>query len=168
MSCLLLNTDAVPLSYLPLSTVTWEEAIKMMVLEKATVLEFHENWTVHSPSWSTPVPAVMMLKEYERRKNTVRFSKSSVFLRDEYRCAYCESPVNRKSATLDHVLPISLGGKSTFENTVCACSNCNSRKGNNHKILPKIKPYKPNYYGLVEKRKRMSWDLAHSSWARYL
>lgn len=168
MTCLLLNTDAAPLSYLPLSVVHWEEAIKLMVLEKASVLEFYENWNVSSPSWSTPVPAVMMLKDYEHRKTTVRFSKQTIFLRDEYRCSYCGVDVNRKTATLDHVLPMSLGGKTTFENCTTSCSACNSRKGNNHKIVPKIKPYKPSYYSLVEKRKRMSWELAHSSWANYL
>lgn len=167
-SCLLLNSDALPLSYLPLSTVPWEEAIKLMVLNKATVLEFYENWTVHSPSWSTEVPAVMMLRDYEKRKTTVRFSKSAVFLRDEWLCQYCGTSVNKKTATLDHVLPVSLTGKTTFENTVCSCASCNARKGNNREITPRNKPYKPTYFQLVEKRKKLSWDVPHPSWKNYL
>ena len=72
---LLLNADAQPVSYLPLSVLTWQDAIKYMVLEKAAVLEWHDNWIVRSATWETPVPAVMMLREYMKPKQTVRFSK---------------------------------------------------------------------------------------------
>jgi 5-methylcytosine-specific restriction endonuclease McrA len=109
-----------------------------------------------------------MLREYMKPKISIRFSKSNVFLRDGYRCAYCDTDVSRKTATLDHVLPTSHGGKTTFENTVTACSDCNARKGNNKKIVPKFKPYKPNYFQLVEKRRKQKFDLAHESWALYL
>ena len=118
MTCLLLNADASPVSLLPLSTISWEEAIQKMVTEKAIVLEWYEDWIVHSEKWSTPVPAVMILKEYQKKKTAVRFSKHNVFLRDGYTCQYCGDDVTRKSATLDHVLPASHGGKTTFENTV--------------------------------------------------
>jgi 5-methylcytosine-specific restriction endonuclease McrA len=110
----------------------------------------------------------MILKEYEKRKTTIRFSKHNVFLRDGYLCQYCGVDVSKKTATLDHVLPVSHGGKTTFENTVCACADCNANKGNNKKIVPKAKPYKPNYFQLVEKRKKLSWDYQHPSWKHYL
>ena len=139
-----------------------------MVLEKATVLEFYEDWVVHSANWETNVPSVMILREYEKRKTGVRFSKHNVFLRDRYICQYCGDDVSRKTATLDHVLPVSHGGKTIFENTVCACADCNSNKGNNKKIIPKSKPYKPTYFQLVDRRKKLKWDLQHPSWASYL
>jgi 5-methylcytosine-specific restriction endonuclease McrA len=66
------------------------------------------------------------------------------------------------------VLTVSHGGKTTFENTVCSCSDCNASKGNYKKIVPKAKPYKPNYFQLVEKRKKLSWDYQHPSWKQYL
>lgn len=164
----MLNADGSPVSWLPLSIISWEESIKYMVLDKAAVLDFYENWTVSSPNWSTPVPAVMMLYEYEKRKTTVRFSKHNVFLRDRYSCQYCGENVTKTTATLDHVLPVSHGGKTTFENTVTACGPCNALKGNNKKIRPKIKPFKPNYYQLVENRKAIPWQLGHPSWEPYL
>ena len=164
----MLNADGAPISYLPLSVISWEEAIKYLVLEKATVLEFYEDWTVRSATWETKVPAIMILRDYERRKVSIRFSKQNVFLRDGYRCQYCGTDTARKTATLDHVLPVSMGGKTTFENTVCACASCNANKGNNHKIVPKVKPVRPNYFHLVEKRKKLRWDIAHPSWAAYL
>ena len=64
MSTLMLNADGAPISYLPLSTIPWEDAIKYLVLDKATPLEFYEDWIVHSANWETPVPSVMILKEY--------------------------------------------------------------------------------------------------------
>lgn len=168
MSTLMLNADGAPVSWLPLSIIPWEESIKYMVLEKATVLEFYEDWIVHSANWQTQVPAVMILREYEKRKATIRYSKQNVFLRDNYECQYCGDDVSKKTATLDHVLPVSHGGKTTFENTVTACGPCNAAKGNNKKIVPVKKPYKPNYFQLVEKRKNQKWDMQHPSWANYL
>ena len=167
-SCLILNADASPVSLLPLSTISWEEAIRYLVTDKAIVLEWYDDWTVHSEKWSTQVPAVMILKEYQKKKTAVRFSKHNVFLRDGYECQYCGEDVSRKTATLDHVLPVSHGGKTTFENTVCACANCNANKGNDKKIVPKVKPIKPTYFQLADKRKKMKWDLGHPSWAPYL
>lgn len=164
----MLNADGAPVSWLPLSIIPWEEAIKYMVLEKATVLDVYEDWIVHSENWETKVPAVMILQGYEKRKTTIRYSKYNVFLRDGYVCQYCSDDVNKKTATLDHVLPISHGGKTTFENTVCACTTCNASKGNNKKIVPNHKPTKPTYYQLVDKRKKMHWDIQHPSWANYL
>ena len=168
ISCLILNADAAPISLLPLSVITWEEAIRYMVTEKATVLEWHENWIVHSQRWSTRVPAVMILRAYQKKKTVIRFSKQNIFLRDEFKCQYCFTTVTRKTATLDHVLPVSRGGRTTWTNTVCSCNTCNARKGNDHKILPKIAPWKPNYFQLIEKRKKLSWDLQHPSWITYL
>jgi len=166
--CLLLNTDGQPVSLLPMSTLTWQDAIKYIVLEKATVLEWYEDWIVRSARWETPVPAVLMLKEYMKPKISVRFSKSNVFLRDLYACQYCGDAVNRKTATLDHVLPVSHGGKTTYENCVTACGPCNSSKGNNKKIKPKKAPHRPGYFELVERRKRMPFDLKHPEWAVYI
>lgn len=164
----MLNADGAPVSWLPLSVISWEEAIKYMVLDKATVLDWYDDWIVHSANWETAVPSVMILKEYEKRKTSIRYSKHNVFLRDGYVCQYCGDDVSKKTATLDHVLPVSHGGKTTFENTVTACGPCNANKGNDKKIVPKHKPFKPTYFQLVEKRKKMKWDLPHPAWANYL
>lgn len=168
MATLILNADASPVSLVPLSIIPWEESIRYLVTDKATVLEWYDRWIVRSERWSTHVPAVMILKEYQKKKSGVRFSKQNVFLRDEYHCQYCGVLVNKKTATLDHVMPVSLGGRTQWENCTTACHICNSAKGNNKKIVPKSKPWKPTYFQLAEKRKRMKWDLAHPSWADYL
>ena len=167
--CLVLNADCQPVSVLPLSTVTWQDAITYLVLDKAVPLEWHDDWIVRSSTWETKVPAVMVLKDYQKTKNYVRYSKNNVFLRDDFTCQYCDVKVNKRTATLDHVLPTSHGGKTIWENTSCSCSKCNSTKGNDLKFKkPKRKPYKPTYWELVEKRKKLKFDLRHPSWEMYL
>ncbi len=165
---LLLNADGAPVSFLPLSVINWQEAIKYMVLDKANVLAFHDNWIVRSARWETQVPSILMLREYMKPKTTIRFSKGNVFLRDNYTCAYCGDHLEKKHCTLDHVVPSSHGGKTTFENTVTACGPCNASKGNNKKIVPKYKPHKPDFYELVNKRKRMPFNIRHEAWRDYL
>lgn len=166
--CLLLNADAQPVSFLPLSVISWQEAVRYMVLDKAAVLEWHENWFVHSATWKTQVPSVLMLREFMKAKNTVRFSKQNIFLRDERSCQYCGVELTLNTFTMDHVLPISKGGKTTFDNIVVACQTCNANKGNNHKIVPKRKPYKPDYWELVSKRKKMPFNIRHHTWEPYI
>jgi 5-methylcytosine-specific restriction endonuclease McrA len=165
---LLLNADGAPVSFLPLSVINWQDAIKYMVLDKANVLAWHDNWIVRSARWETPVPSILMLREYMKPKTSIRFSKGNVFLRDNYTCAYCNAKLEKKHCTLDHVLPTSKGGKTTFENTVTACGPCNANKGNNKKIVPKFKPHKPEFYELVNKRKQMPFQVRMPEWRDYL
>jgi len=166
--CLLLNADGMPVSYMPLSTLTWQESIRYLVLDKAGVLEWHDSWIVHSATWETQVPSVMILRDYMKPKNSVRFSRSNVYLRDNCECQYCGVKIDRKDATLDHVLPVSKGGKSTWENCTTACGPCNASKSDKLGYKPRIKPYKPDYYELVNKRKKLSFNLMHTEWHKFL
>jgi 5-methylcytosine-specific restriction endonuclease McrA len=168
MDTLVINADGQPVSFLPLSAVQWKEAVMYMYHDKCTVLDWYDDWVVRSPSWETRVPAVIMLKDYLRRTRNPRFSKSNVYLRDLYHCQYCNAAVTNASATMDHVLPLSRGGKTTWENIVTACGPCNGRKGNNMTMRPFYKPYKPGYYELVRKRKQMPIDVRHPSWVPWL
>jgi 5-methylcytosine-specific restriction endonuclease McrA len=110
----------------------------------------------------------MMLKEYQKPKHTMRLSKRNIFLRDQYHCQYCGVDVTESTATLDHVHPVSLGGKTTWENSTTACKPCNYRKAAHTKMKPKTLPYKPHFWDLVEKRKRRGYHIQHPSWADYL
>jgi len=169
MSTLLLNADMQPVALLPLSVVDWQEAIRYIVLGKAEVLAWHDDWIVRSERWQTRVPAVLMLKDYQKPKHTMRLRKRNVFLRDEYQCQYCGTPVTDVTATLDHVLPVSKGGKTTWENSTTACKPCNYRKAAHvGKMKPKQTPYRPHFWDLAEKRKRKGYYLAHPSWIDYL
>ena len=164
---LVLSNDGQPLNYLPLSAIKWKEAITYLFLDKCTVLEWYDDWIVKSPSWETKVPAVIMLKERYRRGRKPRFSKTNLYIRDLYTCQYCFTKLPRKELTLDHVIPISRGGKTNWENIVASCGTCNIGKGNKIQA-PKTKPYRPDYWELVSKRKQLAFDIKHPVWNKYL
>jgi 5-methylcytosine-specific restriction endonuclease McrA len=76
------------------------------------------------------VPRVLVLTAYERvPKRHVRFSRFNIFARDGNTCQYCNRKLPRTELNLDHVIPRSRGGMSTWENIVCSCHHCNRRKG---------------------------------------
>jgi 5-methylcytosine-specific restriction endonuclease McrA len=164
---LVLNADGQPISLLPPSTIQWKEAITYLWLDKVNVLEWYDDWIVRSSSWETRVPAVIMLKEMYKRRRTPRFSKYNVHLRDMFVCQYCYSQFPQTKLTLDHVLPISKGGKTSWENIVSACGPCNSRKSDKL-IKPKKLPYQPTYYELANNRKQIEFDIRHPSWEAFL
>lgn len=168
MDTLVLNADGQPISFLPPSTIQWKEAITYLWLDKVNVLEWYDDWVVHSASWETKVPAVIMLKEMTRRRQKPRFSKYNLYLRDLFTCQYCTTQFPQSQLTLDHVIPISKGGKTGWENIVAACNPCNSKKGNKLNIKPKRTPYAPDYYDLVNKRKKLDFVIKHPSWETFL
>lgn len=165
---LVLNADGQPVSMLPPSTVQWKEAITYLWLDKVHVLEWYDDWVVSSASWETRVPAVMMLKEMQRRKRMPRFSRYNLYLRDMFTCQYCTIQLTQKELTLDHVLPISKGGNTSWENIVASCGPCNGRKGNSTLMKPKRMPYRPDYYELANKRKQLQFEIRHPSWTNWL
>ena len=76
------------------------------------------------------VPRVVRLLDYDRiPKETVKFSRRNVFLRDENHCQYCRRHFSAQKLSIDHVMPRSRGGPTTWENVVTACLRCNVRKG---------------------------------------
>lgn len=165
---LLLNADAQPVSFLPLSVVQWKESVLYLYHDKCDVLEWYDDWVVRSPSWETRVPAVIMMKEYIRKSNQVRFSKTNLYLRDMYTCLYCNQQFSKTHLTMDHVVPVSRGGKTSWVNVVSACRECNTKKGNKIGIKPIYKPYQPGYWELVRKRKQLPFTIKHPSWNTFL
>jgi 5-methylcytosine-specific restriction endonuclease McrA len=76
------------------------------------------------------VPRVILLIAYDRvPKRRIRFSRHNIFSRDKNTCQYCGEKFPRDELNLDHVVPRSQGGISTWENVVCSCQECNRRKG---------------------------------------
>ena len=165
---LVLNADGQPVSMLPPSTIQWKEAITYMWLDKVHVLEWYDDWVVSSASWETRVPAVIMLKDMMRRKRKPRFSRYNLYLRDMFTCQFCNTQFPQSQLTLDHVTPLSKGGRTTWENIVAACGPCNSRKGNKTHIKPLREPYHPDYFELANNRKRMGFEMRHPSWETFL
>ncbi|MFW6051302.1 MAG: HNH endonuclease [Myxococcota bacterium] len=83
-----------------------------------------------TPGGAVRVPRVLLLTHYNRvPRAPLRLSRRNIFLRDDYTCQYCRSRLPARELNLDHVLPRSRGGRSTWENLVTSCRICNLRKG---------------------------------------
>ena len=85
---------------------------------------------VHTVSRAIRVPRVILLRVVAKVPRTkVRFSRHNIYERDENTCQYCGHRRPRPQLNLDHVVPRALGGRTTWENVVCCCIDCNVRKG---------------------------------------
>ena len=116
-------------TYEPLRVISWQRAVTMMYLGKVEVIRSYGQ-VLRSVSVHVDTPAVVRLFQVVGRHRTrISFSRRNVFLRDNFRCQYCGVSLPRAELTTDHVLPRSLGGVSSWENVVTACSPCNLHKG---------------------------------------
>jgi 5-methylcytosine-specific restriction endonuclease McrA len=87
------------------------------------------DW-VSTVNFYIAVPKIIRLLFYDRLpRNEVKFNRRNLFARDRNSCQYCGKKFPTSELSLDHVIPRSLGGKSTWDNIVCACTDCNVRKG---------------------------------------
>jgi 5-methylcytosine-specific restriction endonuclease McrA len=123
-----------------------------------------------TPTYRVKVPRVVQLIHLDRLPpHEVRFTRKNIFLRDRNRCQYCGGHFSRRDLNLDHVVPLSRGGKSTWENVVCCCVRCNARKGSH---LPEEaglrllrRPVKPGWHPLI----RSSFSgAAYEVWQNFL
>jgi 5-methylcytosine-specific restriction endonuclease McrA len=165
---LLLNSNFEPISILPLSVINWQHAIKLMFLGKVRVLETYPNWLLHSEKLTINVPSVCVTVDYFHYKKHVKFSRYNMYLRDLFQCQYCNEVYDFDNLTIDHVVPRVNGGKTMWTNCVTACKSCNHSKGQKTNILPRIMPYKPDYYALVKKWKALPFTVRQASWNQYL
>jgi len=108
---LVLNADYQPISYLPLSMWHWQEAVKAVFAGKVTVVDVYPGVSIRATNLEIPLPSVIALIDYVQQPNSKpAFTKRNVFLRDEYRCQYCNDRFHTRDLSLDHVHPRSLGG----------------------------------------------------------
>jgi 5-methylcytosine-specific restriction endonuclease McrA len=145
MDALALNRAGIPVDVLP-----WKKAVTLWALGRAEVLEVYEGCFVHSPRLTLPLPSVLQCLDGPMSpRNFTRvlpFTRRNLYRRDGGCCAYCGQRVSYASFTIDHVHPRSLGGETTWENTVSACMPCNSRKGNRRPrgdLEPLQRPFVP-------------------------
>lgn len=160
-SCIILNAD-----YTFLNIVSWQKSITLMVKGKTEVLKYTDKIVKNfEKTVIMKIPAVMKLIKIIRiiYRTHVPFNKRNVIVRDEFRCAYCGA--NPKKLTVDHVVPISKGGKSTFENCVAACKECNAKKSNRlpseaNMYFQRKKPFQPTIAEFLRlKLKKLGLDV---------
>ncbi|HOJ93546.1 MAG TPA: HNH endonuclease [Dictyoglomaceae bacterium] len=152
-------------NYEPLDVCKVKRAVSLIVQKKAETVETNTG-VVRSASLKLEVPSVIRLLYYVKKpKLELRLSRKGILLRDNYTCQYCGK--RGGDMTIDHVVPKRLGGKSVWENLVCACKECNHKKGDktleeaNMKLIREPKAPKHVYYfrltRYLEEEKNEGW-----------
>jgi len=103
---------------------------------------------VQAVNFDIMVPKIIRLLFYDRLPaEQVKFNRRNIFARDRNRCQYCGRRFPTSELSLDHVIPRSRGGQATWQNLVCACTECNARKGGRKPTEAKMtlvkKPVRP-------------------------
>src|SRR5437868_9359079 len=117
-------------SYEPINVCAARRAI-VLVLKGVAMAEESNGHTMHAARLAMRIPSVIRLMEYRRIPHQTRaLSRKNILLRDRNTCQYCGELLSSSELTLDHVVPRSRGGASSWENLVACCHPCNRSKGN--------------------------------------
>src|SRR5271169_5154417 len=120
-------------SYEPINVCAARRAV-ILVLKGVAMMEEANGHYLHAARIAMHVPSVIRMLEYRRIPHQTRaLPRKNILLRDRNTCQYCGKILAAGELTLDHVIPRSRGGASTWENLVACCHTCNRRKGN---LLP--------------------------------
>ena len=156
--------------YLSYDFDSWRE-----VSELKRQFEPHRHDWVRTVRFSLAVPRIIRLTFYDRLPvKTVRLNRRNIFARDGGRCQYCGQKYPSSELSLDHVVPRSQNGRTTWENLVCCCQKCNVKKGGRtptqaHMTLI-VKPVKPRRSPVLNvqlsNNRYRSWKqfLEHAYW----
>ena len=116
------------------------------------------------------VPKIIRLVVYDKLpKTSVKFNRKNIFARDKNKCQYCGKKFPTSELSLDHVIPRTQGGISSWKNIVCACTNCNKNKGGRRpeeagmKLI--CKPVKPRHCPIIQLKLGSN---KYNSWKQFL
>lgn len=150
---------------------SWREISELKAQFKAP----DDDW-IRAVNFEIQVPRVVRLLYYDRLpKQAIRFNRRNIFARDNNRCQYCGKKFPTSELSLDHVVPRSRNGETSWENVVCSCVKCNVRKGgrtpqeaNMHLIKLPVKPKRSPMLSMkLGNPKYQSWKsfLDHAYWS---
>ncbi len=151
----------------------WSQVSQQMV-------EVEDAEFICSPSVRIRIPRVIVLQFYDKLPHReVSFSRKNIFERDKYTCQYCgRKPKDKQRAlkwmeehvlNLDHVVPRSRGGRTTWSNIVSACYKCNTKKGD--RLLKELgwrlrkKPTQPEWHPTLNIGLKVR---PHKQWVNFL
>lgn len=167
---LLLNGDWQPLNF-----VDEFRAISLIIKGRAEVVDVDgapSVWAgekITSPSVQFDVPAtIRLITRVNRKWTSPRFRKKVMYMRDGWTCQYCLTSLRRDDMTIDHVLPKSRGGVTSWKNCVTSCERCNRKKGDKTPVEAGMKlakqPIDPTPWHFWE-GPRAKW---HKDWAVFV
>src|SRR5690348_6126669 len=158
-------------SYEPINICGARRAL-VLVLKGIARTEEEHGLTLHAQRSRIAMPSVIRLLEYRRIPHQTRaLSRKNILLRDRNTCQYCGEVMPPSELTLDHVVPRSRGGNSTWENLVACCHSCNRRKGNRmlHEIDDMTLQREPKPFSLHTSRQIMRMlGRGDDRWRKYL
>ncbi|AWI08227.1 5-methylcytosine-specific restriction endonuclease McrA [Ereboglobus sp. PH5-5] len=113
-----------------------------------------DNEIVHTPTRRIRLPRVILLTFFDKLPcKELKLTRNNVFERDKNQCQYCAKIFPREELNLDHVIPRHYNGRTTWENIVCSCIRCNTRKANRlpHEAGMRLirKPQKPKWRPVI-------------------
>ena len=132
--------------------------------------EPHRHDWIRTVRFDIAVPRIIRVLTYNRiPKQGVKFNRRNIYARDRNHCQYCGKKFSTQELSLDHVIPRSHGGITTWENLVCCCLSCNVRKGGRtpaeaHMKLV-TKPVKPTRSPVISVKLA---DARYRSWKQFL
>jgi len=144
---------------------SWCELSQLTSMDKQPGEEY-----IQAVSFELQVPRIARLTRFDKMPmQTVRFNRKNLFARDQHTCQYCGRNEPSHKLSLDHVIPRSHGGPTTWENIVCCCLRCNSRKGGRTPKQARMKlltqPAKPRVSPLLIQSIN---DPRYESWKTFL
>lgn len=179
--------------YIPIHVISVRRAITLLYKEKAEVIVVKneqflnysfDDWVenrntfsgngsdsyIQTPSLKMKPPRIIRLLYYEDwQTSKIHLTRKNIFTRDHYRCQYCKQQKPKNQLSLDHVIPLSRGGKTTWNNVVTACRDCNIRKGgrllkNTDMSLLK-QPQSPSIHPVIQRKLQ---EDKYQSWKTFL
>lgn len=162
----MLHTLLLNFTYEPIAFIPEKRIFKLLIKEKIEVIS---DWDLKI-KWvnsNIPHPAVVRLKHHVRWIPKMKnFSPYSLFRRDRYVCQYCGEALSPSRSTIDHVVPTSQGGETSWRNCVTACFYCNNKKANRTpseagmKLIARPVMTGCNLYSefLLIKKKHQDWE----------
>lgn len=168
------KTDVLVLNknWVPIHIISWKKGVSLISQEKCRALDrefiaygysdwlgfslknqkkYPVAWTINYP---VAIPEIIVSITFEKLPSReVKFSRQNIFSRDGHKCVYCGQKFKRDELTLDHIIPRSKGGHTTWDNTVSSCFSCNQKKAdrtpNEAGMHLKIEPKKPKWIGPI-------------------
>lgn len=176
-------------AWIPIHVVDWKKAMSLIYQESAKALDLdlvsyeYKDWLefsktpfladlpkVSSIHYEVAVPEIIVLKYYDKLpRRDVKYSRQTLFELYGGVCFWCNTKFDRKDLTVDHVVPVSKGGKTSWENTVPSCKACNFKKGD--KLISelgwkmKITPKKPRW---ISPLSHVSKNIHRKSWSNFM
>jgi 5-methylcytosine-specific restriction endonuclease McrA len=174
----MIESLALNMAGIPMDIISWKKAITLWSLGRAVIISEYEDKIIRSPRFSMHIPSIIQCVDMRvmprNFTNRLPFNRRNILARDHGVCVYCGQKVTLASFTIDHVIPRSHGGETSWENVVSSCTTCNNRKGNKRWKAGELKmlhqPYAPKLTKAAPRNlvNKLSFKTPHQSWTDYI